>query len=106
MVKLTVLYRKPASCVEFDNYYTNVHAPLAAKLPGLRRYEIANVTGTFSGESPYHMIAELYFDDVNALNAAMSSPEGKAAGKDVSNFAKDLVQMMICDVKEKVPAKI
>jgi uncharacterized protein (TIGR02118 family) len=106
MVKLTALYKKPANASEFDQHYMNIHAPLAAKMPGLRRYEIASVTGAPGGESPYHMIADLYFDDMAALNAAMSSPEGKAAAKDVGTFAKDIVQMMVCEVKDKVPAKI
>lgn len=106
MVKLTVLYKKSADPQAFDRHYMEVHAPLAAKMPGLKRFEIAKVTGAPGGESPYHLIAELYFDDVNAMNAAMSSAEGKAAAKDVGTFAKDIVQMMFCQVEEKVRVAI
>jgi uncharacterized protein (TIGR02118 family) len=101
MVKLTALFKKPADPQAFDDHYMNVHMPLAAKMPGLRRYEIAHVTGAPGGDSPYHLIADLYFDDMDALKAAMFSPEGKAAAKDVGVFAKDLVQMMLCKVEDK-----
>ena len=106
MVKLTVLYSKPSDPQEFDRYYNDIHAPLAAKMPGLRRFEVARVTGAPFGEAPYHLIAELYFDNFDAMKAALSSPEGKAAAKDVGNFAKDIVQMMFSQVQDKVPAKI
>lgn len=106
MVKLTVLYKKPADPQEFDRHYMEIHIPIASKMPGLRRYEVAKVTGAPGGESPYHLIAELYFDDFDALNAAMSSPEGKAAGKDVGTFAKDIVQMMFSKVEDKVRVAI
>jgi uncharacterized protein (TIGR02118 family) len=106
MVKLTALYKKPASPMEFDEHYMKIHLPLAAKMPGLRRYEIAKVTGAPGGDSPYYLIADLYFDDLNALNTAMSSPEGKAAAKDVGTFARDIVQMMFCQVEEKVHVPI
>jgi len=102
MVKLIALYKKPTNPAEFDRYYLDTHAPLTAKMPGLRRFEIAHVTGAPGGDSPYHLIAEMYFDDFTQLNAAMSSPEGKAAAKDVSAFAKDIVQMMFCEVEEKI----
>jgi uncharacterized protein (TIGR02118 family) len=106
MVKLTVLYKKPSDPQEFDRHYNDIHTPLASKMPGLKRYEVAKITGAPGGESPYHLIAELYFDDFEAMKAAMSSPEGKAAAKDVGTFAKDLVEMMFSQVEEKVRVKI
>jgi uncharacterized protein (TIGR02118 family) len=102
MVKLTVLYKKPANPQEFDEYYRNVHTPLALKIPGLRRLEVATVTSGASGESPYHLIAELYFDDMDSLNLGMSSPEGKASGKDVNIFAKGLAEFVFSEVEELV----
>jgi len=75
-------------------------------MPGLRRCEVSRVVGTPQGESEYYLMAELYFDDMDALKAAMSSPEGKAAAKDVMSFAKDIVQMMFAEVEEKVPATV
>src|SRR6516225_6331755 len=105
MVKLTALYKKPADAEAFDRHYMDVHIPTAAKMPGLKRFEVAKITGAPGGESPYHLIAELYFEDFEAMKAAMSSPEGKAAAKDVGTFAKDLVEMMFSQVEEKVRVK-
>jgi uncharacterized protein (TIGR02118 family) len=37
----------------------------------------------------------MYFENMEALNQAMSSPEGKAAAKDLMSFAGKLVTMII-----------
>jgi len=99
MVKLTALYKKPGDAQEFDRYYREIHTPLAKKMPGLKRIELAHVVGSPGGESEYHLVANLYFDNLDSLQSAMSSAEGKAAAKDLNNFARGLVQMMICEVK-------
>jgi len=41
-----------------------------------------------AGTAP-HLIAELEFDTMADLQAAMASPEGQAAATDVPNFAQD-----------------
>ncbi len=98
MVKLTVLYTKPSNPQEFDRYYKEVHTPLASKLPGLKKMEIAKVLGSPFGESDYHLIANLYFDNLDNLKSAMSSDEGKVTAKDLKNFTDSPVQMMICEI--------
>jgi uncharacterized protein (TIGR02118 family) len=105
MIKLVAIYKKPANAAEFDKHYFEIHCPLANKMPGLRKIEIAKVIGGPMGESNLHMIAELYFDDMDALKAAMSSPEGKASAKDLMSFAGDVVSMHFAQV-EKIPAAI
>lgn len=105
MVKLVALYKKPQNPEEFDRHYFDIHMPLAQQIPGLKRAEVAKIVGSPQGESEYYMIAELYFDDMDALKAGMSSPEGKAAAKDVMSFAKDIISMMFA-VDEKIPAKV
>jgi uncharacterized protein (TIGR02118 family) len=53
------------------------------------------VSGTLDGStSPYDLQAELYFDRVDALMAALGSPEGAAAAADVPKFATGGVSMM------------
>ncbi|GAX89286.1 EthD family reductase [Effusibacillus lacus] len=93
MVKLVAIYRKPENVKEFDEHYHNVHAPLAAKMPGLVKLEVNKVYGTPMGESDLHLIAEMYFETKEALANALSSPEGRAAGKDLMGFAGKLVSM-------------
>jgi len=104
MVKLVVLYKKPADVKDFDDKYFNTHLPLASKIPGVKKAEIARVTGApGGGESEYHLIAELYFDSKEDLDTAMASPENRAATKNLMSFAKDVSTFMLADV-EKMPA--
>ena len=106
MVKLVAFYKKPENIEEFDKRYFEGHLPLASKMPGLRRSEISKVLGGPMGDSEYYLITELYFDDMEALKTALSSPEGKAAAKDVMSFARDILTMVFAQVEEKVPATI
>ncbi|MBI4532410.1 MAG: EthD family reductase [Candidatus Melainabacteria bacterium] len=103
MVKLIALYKNPVTPQEFDQQYFQDHIPLASKMPGLRKIEVSRVFGAPQGEAEYYLVAELYFDDMDALKAAMTSPEGKAAAKNLMGFAKDLVTMMFAQVEEKIP---
>jgi uncharacterized protein (TIGR02118 family) len=105
MIKLIALYKKPANPQEFDKRYFEGHLPIASKIPGLKRMEVAKMTGSPQGEAEYYLIAELYFDNMDALKAGMSSPEGKEAGKDVMSFAKDIVTMMFAEVDSKILVK-
>jgi len=102
MVKLIAMYKKPENPAEFDEHYFNTHIPLCNQIPGLKKTEIAKILGTPQGESEYYMIAELYFDNMDALKAGMSSPEGKASAKNLMSFAKDIVSMMFAE-DEKSP---
>ena len=99
MVKLVVCYGPPQDVAAFDEHYESTHAPLAEAIPGLRRFEWGKVIGTPDGsEAPYHLIAELSFDDVEALQAGMGSSEGQAAVDDVPTFASGGVTMVIAQV--------
>jgi len=98
MVKLVAFYRKPADPAAFDQHYRTTHMPLVQRWPGLRRVEVAKITGAVGGESPYYMMAEMYFDDADALRTALRSPEGRAAGDDLQQFAAGLVTMVYAQV--------
>ena len=106
MIKLIALYKVPANIAEFDEQYFNSHMPLAMKMPGLRKVEVSRVTGSPMGQAEYHLMAELYFDNKEALDAAMSSPEGRASAKNLMGFAKEVVYMMFAEVEEKVPVTV
>jgi uncharacterized protein (TIGR02118 family) len=103
MVKFIALYKKPNDIKAFEEHYFDVHMQLASKIPGLKKIELSRITGTPMGESEYHLMAELYFENMEACKAGMSSPEGRAAGKDVMSFAKDIVNMMFAEVEESAP---
>jgi uncharacterized protein (TIGR02118 family) len=93
MAKLIVFYRTPRDPAEFDRYYAQVHTPLVKKMPGLRRLEVTRLTGAPSGASDLYLIAELYFDNAAAREAALASNEGKAAEADLPKFAEGIVSV-------------
>jgi uncharacterized protein (TIGR02118 family) len=98
MVKLIVAYGPPDDPAAFDEHYRSTHAPLARAVPGLRRFDAGKVLGTTDGSpAPYYLIAELFFDDAEALQSGMGSPEGQAAAADVGTFASGGVTMMIAE---------
>lgn len=99
MVKLVVAYGTPDDPAAFDDYYAKTHVPLVEKIPDMRRFEAGKVLGTPDGSAaPYYFIAELWFDSTEALQAAMGSAEGQAAGADVPNFATGGATLMIAEV--------
>lgn len=99
MVKLVVLYGPPADAAAFDEYYASTHVPIAAKLQGVKRFEAAHVVATPDGSAPpYHLIAELYFDSPEELQATMGSAEGQAVSADLANFATGGATFLIAAV--------
>ena len=80
MPKLIVLYPLPADATLFERRYRLEHAPMVTeKIPGLKKFVSSQVLGTPTGAAPYQRVAELYFDSLESLQAAMASDEGKAA---------------------------
>lgn len=100
MVKLVALYKKPTDAAAFQKHYDEVHTPLVKKIPGLKKLEVARITGSPAGEAKFYMLAEMYFQDQQSMMAGLGSPEGKAAAKDVMSMAGDIVHMMFATVDE------
>ena len=100
-VKLVVLYTQPDDRAAFDEHYLGVHAPLVAKLPGLQRFETGTITLALDGgEHTYHRIAELYFADQAAMEAAFGSPEGGATAADYGAIAPPGSRMFVEQVED------
>jgi uncharacterized protein (TIGR02118 family) len=98
MVKLVVAYGAPEDPAAFDELYTSTHVPLVEKIPNLRRFEAGKILGTPDGApAPFYHLAELWFDSVEELQAAMGSSEGQAAGADVATFASGGATLMIAE---------
>ncbi|GAC1443377.1 MAG: EthD family reductase [Vulcanimicrobiaceae bacterium] len=90
------LYNTPADIAHFEAYYHGTHVPLAKRLPGLRSYTLSKgAIGTPAGAAPYYLIADLAFDSMDAIQAALGSPEGQAVVADVPNFATGGVSLMM-----------
>ena len=100
MAQLVVMYKTPRDAAAFDKYYVDKHAPLAKKIPGVRKFEVSKgPVVTPAGPSPYHLVATLTFDSLAALQSAFGSAEGQAAGADVQNFATGGADMFMFDTK-------
>jgi uncharacterized protein (TIGR02118 family) len=85
--KVLVLYPPPPDPEAFRSYYEGTHLALAAKLPGMRRFNYAFEPQTADGPAPYFCVFEAEFDDAAAYGAAMASAEGQAVRADVPNYA-------------------
>jgi uncharacterized protein (TIGR02118 family) len=89
--RLIVFYKTPADQGAFEKYYFGTHAPLASKLPGLRSY-IVSATPIYTPDGKasaiYSFFAELGFDSVDAIKAALGSAQGAVVVGDLKNFAQ------------------
>ncbi|KAA1394343.1 EthD family reductase [Aeromicrobium ginsengisoli] len=84
MHRITVQYGVPADPEAFEQHYTEVHVPLASTLPGLRRF-VRSHPRAMGGDAPY-FVAELWFDDADALKTALKSPEMAKTAADAQTF--------------------
>lgn len=88
MRTVTALYSVPADVEAFEAHYLSTHAPLVDAVPGLVRLETARSLGTPDGSpAPYYRVATLYFADADAMQAGLSSPEGRATAQDATELA-------------------
>ena len=95
MYKLIAMYRKPADTAAFDKHYAEVHTPIVKSIPGLAGLVLNRCTPPpWGGDSPLYLIAEMHFADEATFKAAMASTENRAAGKDLRQFAGDIVTLV------------
>jgi uncharacterized protein (TIGR02118 family) len=94
IVRMGLLRRKKGLPVDaFRRHWRDVHGPLAAHLPGLLRYHQNHVVS--SPEPISHMgaidgISELWFQDAQAMQHAVKSPECRPIAEDEPNLIGDL----------------
>lgn len=91
MIKMVALVnrKKDLGKEDFVRYWLDVHAPLEKKWPGLKRYVISATVRVLGGEGPdYDGMAELWFEDENALNAALASGERAVSREDFLKFVE------------------
>ena len=90
MIKVVYCVTKKSGLTdeEFFRYWEKIHGPIGARLPGLPKLVQSHrliVPG--DGERhDYDGVAELWFDDMEALRAARQAPEWKASTDDEGNF--------------------
>ncbi len=86
MVKLIVLFRTGVQSTADTEHYNRFLMKLE-ELPGLRRKAVSTVYGARGGRMPYSVVVETYFDDPEAMEAALTSPPGVEAGALLLHFA-------------------
>jgi uncharacterized protein (TIGR02118 family) len=104
MLKVFVLMRRREgmSREDFARHLGETHVPLVARMPGLRRLVVNTIGPDPAGGDPaWDAIAEDWFDDHEALQAALDSAEGQAIAADAPNFL-DLtkVHVLVGDERE------
>lgn len=100
--KLVVFYKTPKDQTAFESYYFGTHVGKASKLPGLRSY-VVNKSPIYTPDGKpsgtYSFFAELGFDSVDAIKAALGSPQGATTVADLANFAQAGVDITMFEVK-------
>ena len=91
MIKLVFCARRlpHLSRAEFQRYWREKHGPIAAGIPGLRRYVQCHARrgGYEAGRSPvFDGIPMSWFDDLDAIRASGESAEYRATRADEPNF--------------------
>jgi uncharacterized protein (TIGR02118 family) len=90
MVKVVAFFKRKSgmSVEDFQQYWRTTHADIVKRLPGLRRYVQSHplLSGYKKGELPYDGLAELWYDNTDALRALADSKELQATQADEQNF--------------------
>lgn len=89
MHRVTIQYAAPADPDTFEQRYRDEHVPMVHRLPGLRGFSLSHPRG-MQGEAPY-LVAELWFDDGDAMKAALKSPEMGEAGAHAAGLGAEMV---------------
>ena len=87
--------RKDLSYEQFTAHWLGVHAELCKKLPGMRRYSVNLVDREQAERFGYDGFSELWFDSVEALDAALKSPEGRTLLADLPNFVEHIDPLVV-----------
>lgn len=99
MVRFLVLYGMPEDPAAFDKHYNEIHIPLVRQLPGLLSYTVSRHLAALDG-AKYYLIAELDWENMEAMQAAFASEIGVQTAADVPKFAPTGVQRLIYEVAE------
>ena len=91
--RVSLLQRKAGMSVEaFNRRWFDIHGPLARHVPGVRRYVQNHIQDSSSRydvpdiEIQIDGIAELWWDDAEAMKVSTATPEAKALFADGALF--------------------
>ena len=93
---------------DFRKYWIEIHGGLGRKLPGLRRYVQSHlIDEAYLYSEPRHDgVAQLWFDNLDALRTAFDSPAGKELSADGANFIDpSLLRNFVAQENVVIPAR-
>jgi uncharacterized protein (TIGR02118 family) len=80
---------KPEDREAFEAHYRDVHAPKAQAVPELRRLVLTLTEAGLEGNPPaFHRIAEMFYEDPEALARSADSPAFKALRADAGEMTE------------------
>jgi len=99
MYKLMILIPPTLEGPAFDDGWPKfLHN--AERMPGLIREATVRVTSQLFGDHPVGIVHELFFADQAALQDAMSSSEGLAAGQILQQLTQGKMTLLIAEHRE------
>lgn len=112
IVRTGVLKRRTDVTPEkFQQHWREQHGPLAAKMPGLRRYQQNLVVDRTQmaidharGEWDVDGFSQLWFDDIESMRATTKTPEFAATVPDLDRFVGE-IKLVVCQQNVVVPLK-
>jgi uncharacterized protein (TIGR02118 family) len=100
-----VTMRPDLDRAEFDRYWIQVHGPLAAMIPTIRRYVQAHLAPAArgSGAAPFDGLAITWFDDVAAMRAGAGTDAYARTRADEENFLAGELPFVITTERPTFP---
>jgi uncharacterized protein (TIGR02118 family) len=95
MLKIVSLLKRKEdiSLEEFRAWAFEEHPKLGMQLPGMRHYRMSVVLEDTPG-LPADAVSEMWFDDMDARNAAFATEAGKAAAADAIAHCSSRVHLL------------
>ena len=87
MHKLMVVFNTSEDALALETQWSETFVARAERMPGLTRVSVSRIVGGPGGLADVQLVHELYFDDLEALHAALGSEQGQEAGKALMAFA-------------------
>lgn len=99
MQKLVILVEPLDDERAFDDAWPQF-LQLSERMPGLMREATCRVEDVLYGRYQPVFIHEMFFESIGAIQAAMSSPDGQAAGELLQKMTAGRMTLLIADHKE------
>lgn len=101
MVKFMITFRKPQDEANFEMAYNDLLA-LVERMPDIARRQVVSVLGSPVGDVPYYRILEIYFENMEKLEASLNSKAGQEAGSELGRrFPSGKYEALFAEVYEE-----